>query len=65
MNDDLGTRQPETKAIMSWLEEIHFTASASLHGVITHTLVGLWTMIDDNYFFIKFLKIRYLLNING
>ncbi|CAH9128761.1 unnamed protein product [Cuscuta epithymum] len=32
MNDDLGSRQPETKAIMSWMEEVHFTASASLHG---------------------------------
>ncbi|XP_023728257.1 carboxypeptidase SOL1 [Lactuca sativa] len=32
MNDDLNERQPETKAIMRWLKEIHFTASASLHG---------------------------------
>ncbi|KAG5525332.1 hypothetical protein RHGRI_031869 [Rhododendron griersonianum] len=32
INDDVGARQPETKAIMSWLKEIHFTASASLHG---------------------------------
>ncbi|XP_071923773.1 carboxypeptidase SOL1-like isoform X2 [Coffea arabica] len=32
MNDDLGMRQPETKAIMSWLEKIHFTASVTLHG---------------------------------
>lgn len=33
-NDDVSSRQPETKAIMKWLKEIHFTASASLHGVI-------------------------------
>ncbi|XP_052203673.1 carboxypeptidase SOL1 isoform X2 [Diospyros lotus] len=32
MNDDVDGRQPETKAIMNWLEEIRFTASASLHG---------------------------------
>ncbi|GFP78980.1 carboxypeptidase d [Phtheirospermum japonicum] len=32
MNDDMDSRQPETKAIMDWLEDIHFTASASLHG---------------------------------
>ncbi|XP_057490376.1 carboxypeptidase SOL1 isoform X2 [Actinidia eriantha] len=32
VNDDVDARQPETKAIMSWLEDIHFTASASLHG---------------------------------
>ncbi|XP_073284773.1 carboxypeptidase SOL1 isoform X1 [Primulina huaijiensis] len=32
MNDDLELRQPETKAIMKWSEEIRFTASASLHG---------------------------------
>ncbi|KAI8531579.1 hypothetical protein RHMOL_Rhmol11G0147400 [Rhododendron molle] len=32
INDDVGARQPETKAIMSWLKGIHFTASASLHG---------------------------------
>ncbi|KAJ8541478.1 hypothetical protein K7X08_002294 [Anisodus acutangulus] len=32
MNDDPGAHQPETKAIMRWLEEMHFTASASLHG---------------------------------
>ncbi|XXG56134.1 hypothetical protein AAC387_Pa03g3631 [Persea americana] len=31
-NEDLQLRQPETKAIMSWLEGRHFTASASLHG---------------------------------
>eukprot|EP00268_Persea_americana_P056242 TRINITY_DN6615_c0_g1_i9.p1 TRINITY_DN6615_c0_g1~~TRINITY_DN6615_c0_g1_i9.p1 ORF type:complete len:273 (+),score=47.55 TRINITY_DN6615_c0_g1_i9:509-1327(+) len=31
-NEDLELRQPETKAIMSWLEGRHFTASASLHG---------------------------------
>lgn len=31
-NDDEDARQPETKAIMSWLRQIHFTASASLHG---------------------------------
>ncbi|KAG0500515.1 hypothetical protein HPP92_000587 [Vanilla planifolia] len=32
MNDVMGLRQPETKAIMRWMEERHFTASASLHG---------------------------------
>ncbi|XP_019069155.1 carboxypeptidase SOL1 isoform X2 [Solanum lycopersicum] len=32
MNDDPGAHQPETKAIMRWLDEIRFTASASLHG---------------------------------
>ncbi|XP_010261030.1 PREDICTED: carboxypeptidase SOL1 isoform X2 [Nelumbo nucifera] len=32
MNNDLNSRQPETKAIMNWLKERHFTASASLHG---------------------------------
>ncbi|XP_068652267.1 carboxypeptidase SOL1-like [Aristolochia californica] len=31
-NDDVDFRQPETKAIMNWLKERHFTASASLHG---------------------------------
>lgn len=34
MNDDLDERQPETKAIMSWIKKLRFTASASLHGVI-------------------------------
>ncbi|OVA10615.1 Peptidase M14 [Macleaya cordata] len=32
VNDDLDSRQPETKAIMRWLKEIRFTASATLHG---------------------------------
>ncbi|GKV39869.1 hypothetical protein SLEP1_g47572 [Rubroshorea leprosula] len=32
LNDDEDARQPETRAIMSWLRQIHFTASASLHG---------------------------------
>ncbi|XP_043696649.1 carboxypeptidase SOL1 isoform X2 [Telopea speciosissima] len=32
LNDDLDSRQPETKAIMSWLKERRFTGSASLHG---------------------------------
>lgn len=34
----MNGRQPETRAIMKWLREIQFTASASLHGVI-HLLV--------------------------
>ncbi|CAN4081211.1 unnamed protein product [Withania somnifera] len=32
MNDDPGAHQPETKAIMRWLEEMRFTASGTLHG---------------------------------
>ncbi|XP_021662895.2 carboxypeptidase SOL1 isoform X2 [Hevea brasiliensis] len=32
LNGDINSRQPETRAIMNWLGEIHFTASASLHG---------------------------------
>ncbi|CAN6455945.1 unnamed protein product [Victoria cruziana] len=31
-NNDEQSRQPETVAIMNWLRENHFTASASLHG---------------------------------
>ncbi|XP_021604921.1 carboxypeptidase SOL1 isoform X2 [Manihot esculenta] len=31
-NDDIDSRQPETRAIMNWLRKIQFTASASLHG---------------------------------
>eukprot|EP01018_Ginkgo_biloba_P024303 Gb_15526 [translate_table: standard] len=31
-NDDENLRQPETKAIMKWIKEKRFTASASLHG---------------------------------
>lgn len=32
MNDLVDLRQPETRAIMRWVKEGHFTASASLHG---------------------------------
>ncbi|XP_042005946.1 carboxypeptidase SOL1-like [Salvia splendens] len=32
MNDDMDLRQPETKAMLNWMEDIHFTASATLHG---------------------------------
>ncbi|XP_051118198.1 carboxypeptidase SOL1 isoform X2 [Andrographis paniculata] len=32
LNDDMDLRQPETKAIMNWVDDIEFTASASLHG---------------------------------
>ncbi|XP_044511880.1 carboxypeptidase SOL1 isoform X2 [Mangifera indica] len=32
MNNDEDARQPETRAIMTWLREMHFTASATLHG---------------------------------
>lgn len=31
-NNDEDARQPETRAIMSWLRDIQFTGSASLHG---------------------------------
>lgn len=33
-NEDLSLRQPETMAVMTWLRDIRFTASATLHGVI-------------------------------
>lgn len=33
VNNDINHRQPETKAIMNWVNQEHFTASASLHGV--------------------------------
>ncbi|GMY29499.1 carboxypeptidase SOL1 isoform X2 [Fagus crenata] len=32
LSDDVNMRQPETRAIINWLRDIHFTASASLHG---------------------------------
>ncbi|KAL1561503.1 suppressor of los1-1 [Salvia divinorum] len=32
VNDDMDLRQPETKAMLNWMEDIHFTASATLHG---------------------------------
>ncbi|XP_052730394.1 carboxypeptidase SOL1 isoform X5 [Vigna angularis] len=32
VNDDEDSRQPETRAIMNWLRDIRFTASATLHG---------------------------------
>ncbi|KAG8363083.1 hypothetical protein BUALT_BualtUnG0006400 [Buddleja alternifolia] len=39
MNDDVDLRQPETKAIMNWLDEMRFTASASLHRLLlSHSL---------------------------
>jgi hypothetical protein len=31
-NNDENLRQPETKAIMKWMKDKRFTASASLHG---------------------------------
>ena len=33
-NNDEDSRQPETRAIMNWLRDIRFTASATLHGVL-------------------------------
>ncbi|KAJ4850240.1 hypothetical protein Tsubulata_008171 [Turnera subulata] len=32
VNNDMDARQPETIAVMNWLREIRFTASATLHG---------------------------------
>ncbi|XP_061345162.1 carboxypeptidase SOL1 [Gastrolobium bilobum] len=32
INDDEDSLQPETRAIMNWLRDIRFTASATLHG---------------------------------
>lgn len=37
-NEDLSLRQPETTAIMTWLRDIRFTASATLHGVSFQTI---------------------------
>ncbi|PWZ27623.1 Carboxypeptidase SOL1 [Zea mays] len=33
VNNDIDYRQPETRAIMNWVKQEHFTASASLYGV--------------------------------
>ncbi|GAB2303424.1 suppressor of los1-1 [Dionaea muscipula] len=33
--DDVVARQPETKAVMLWSQRTRFTASASLHGVLS------------------------------
>lgn len=38
VNNDKNARQPETRAIMNWLREIQFSASASLHGVSLYLL---------------------------
>ncbi|KAJ6306789.1 hypothetical protein OIU78_021994 [Salix suchowensis] len=32
VNNDINARQPETRAVMNWLREMQFAASASLHG---------------------------------
>ncbi|KQK19916.1 carboxypeptidase SOL1 isoform X2 [Brachypodium distachyon] len=32
INDEISFRQPETRAIINWIKQEHFTASASLHG---------------------------------
>ncbi|KAK7391212.1 hypothetical protein VNO78_19624 [Psophocarpus tetragonolobus] len=32
INDDEDSRQPETRAIMNWLRDMRFTASAAFHG---------------------------------
>ncbi|ONM03040.1 Carboxypeptidase SOL1 [Zea mays] len=32
VNNDIDYRQPETRAIMNWVKQEHFTTSASLHG---------------------------------
>jgi len=32
INNNINYRQPETRAIMNWVKQEHFTASASLHG---------------------------------
>ncbi|KAI3682181.1 hypothetical protein L2E82_50043 [Cichorium intybus] len=52
MNDDVEKRHPETKAIMRWLKQIRFTASATLHG---GALVAKypWDGTDDKSIFIK------------
>ena len=43
MNDEEDSRQPETRAIMNWLRDIRFTASATLHGVFL-----LWVSHDSS-----------------
>lgn len=40
INDIKHSRQPETRAIMTWVKEGHFTASASLHGVTASSVLS-------------------------
>ena len=42
MNDDMDLRQPETKAMLKWMKDIHFTASATLHGVMFSARLKNW-----------------------
>lgn len=39
LNNEINARQPETRAIMNWLREIQFAASASLHGCTLHVVI--------------------------
>ena len=44
INENEDARQPETRAIMNWLREIKFTASATLHGVIYYQYANIITL---------------------
>jgi carboxypeptidase D len=50
VNNDIDYRQPETKAIMNWVNQEHFTASASLHGV---------TILTYHIYVILFLLLKW------
>ncbi|KAM0837898.1 hypothetical protein ACQ4PT_061330 [Festuca glaucescens] len=50
INDEINYRQPETRAIMNWIKQEHFTASASLHGEYVEDKGHLSTTLAINHF---------------
>ena len=42
-----GNEQPETLALMQWMKQVHFVASASLHEVSSRPCPELWQNLGD------------------
>lgn len=57
INENEDARQPETRAVMNWMREIKFTASATLHGVVYFQFANIVSLQFLIIFVLYFLEL--------